>query len=356
MGYEIAEQLGWRLPDVIVYPAGGGVGIIGIYKALRELRDLGWVEGELPRLVAVQASGCAPIVAAFASGAAESQPWPDARTVAFGITVPKALGDFLVLDAVRETGGTAVAVDDDALLADQREIARLEGSLICPEGAACVTAVRQLRQSGWLAATTRWSCSTPAPGSSTRTWWPWAARARARRFAPGPVRNRCCTPSEQPGRNPARACVYGPVRGSWRPRAFGYRRLLPMTYGGSVALIVIGAILRFAISVLARERELAAHRGDPDDRGRHRPGRLPGVDVRAQASDHHDDQDPELDRGLRGASLHGAAALTGRAPGRLAPGTDHGPGGAWLSGSSHVPPPGLPGPCHACRVGSPRSP
>jgi len=152
MGYEIAEQLGWRLPDVIVYPAGGGVGIIGIHKALRELRDLGWVDGKLPRLVAVQASGCAPIVAAFTSGAAESQPWPAARTVAFGITVPKALGDFLVLDAVRGTGGTAVAVDDEDLLADQREIARLEGSLICPEGAACVTAVRQLRESGWLAA------------------------------------------------------------------------------------------------------------------------------------------------------------------------------------------------------------
>jgi threonine synthase len=152
MGYEIAEQLGWRLPDVIVYPAGGGVGIIGIHKALRELRDLGWVDGPLPRLVAVQAAGCAPIVAAFTSGAAESQPWPDARTVAFGITVPKALGDFLVLQAVRGTGGTAVAVTDEALLADQRETARLEGSLICPEGAACVTAVRQLRESGWLAA------------------------------------------------------------------------------------------------------------------------------------------------------------------------------------------------------------
>ena len=100
----------------------------------------------------MQASGCAPIVAAFASGATESQPWPDARTVAFGITVPKALGDFLVLDAVRGTGGTAIAVTDEALLADQRETARLEGSLICPEGAACVAAVRQLRESGWLAA------------------------------------------------------------------------------------------------------------------------------------------------------------------------------------------------------------
>ena len=150
MGVEIAEQLGWRLPSVIVYPTGGGVGIIGIYKALRELAELGWISGELPRLVAVQASGCAPIVAAFASGARHSEPWPEPHTVAFGITVAKALGDFLVLDAVYATGGTAVAVDDEALLADQREVARLEGSVICPEGAACVTAVRQLRESGWL--------------------------------------------------------------------------------------------------------------------------------------------------------------------------------------------------------------
>jgi threonine synthase len=151
MGLEIAEQLGWWLPDVIVYPTGGGVGIIGIYKALTELRDLGWAgEQPLPRLVAVQASGCAPIVKAFASGAAESERWPAPRTVAFGITVPKALGDFLVLAALYATEGTAVAVDDAALLADQRLVARLEGSLICPEGAACVTAVRQLRNSGWL--------------------------------------------------------------------------------------------------------------------------------------------------------------------------------------------------------------
>jgi len=151
MGFEIAEQLGWRLPGVIVYPTGGGVGIIGIYKALMELRELGWTgQQRLPRLVAVQASGCAPIVKAFASGAAESERWPEPRTVAFGITVPKALGDFLVLGALYATGGTAVAVDDAALLADQRLVARLEGSFICPEGAACVTAVRRLRDSGWL--------------------------------------------------------------------------------------------------------------------------------------------------------------------------------------------------------------
>jgi threonine synthase len=150
MGFEIAEQLGWRLPDVIVYPTGGGVGIIGIYKALRELRELGWIGQRLPRLVAVQATGCAPIVRAFASGATESEPWPDPRTVAFGITVPKALGDFLVLDALYATGGTAVAVADEALLTDQRTVAQLEGTLLCPEGAACVTAVRELRASGWL--------------------------------------------------------------------------------------------------------------------------------------------------------------------------------------------------------------
>jgi threonine synthase len=151
MGFEIAEQLGWRLPGVIVYPAGGGVGIIGIRKALREMRELGWAGGRLPRLVAVQASGCAPIVRAFASGATSSEPWPDPRTAAFGIAVPKALGDFLVLDAVRATGGTAIAVTDEELLASQRQVARLEGSLVCPEGAACFAAVRQLRETGWLA-------------------------------------------------------------------------------------------------------------------------------------------------------------------------------------------------------------
>ncbi len=150
MGFEIAEQLGWRLPGVIVYPAGGGVGIIGIYKALRELRELGWIGQQLPRLVAVQASGCAPIVEAFDRRAASSEPWPHPQTVAFGIAVPKALGDFLVLDALYATEGTAVAVTDQALLADQHAAARLEGTFVCPEGAACFTAVRQLRESGWL--------------------------------------------------------------------------------------------------------------------------------------------------------------------------------------------------------------
>ncbi|GHJ35675.1 threonine synthase [Streptomyces sp. TS71-3] len=150
MGYEIVEQLGWRMPDVILYPTGGGVGIIGIHKALLEMRELGWISGDLPRLVAVQAEGCAPIVEAFRRGDTESVPFPDAHTVAFGITVPKALGDFLVLDAVRETGGTAIAVTDKELLAAEAALARSEGAFICPEGAACFAAVEQLRGSGWL--------------------------------------------------------------------------------------------------------------------------------------------------------------------------------------------------------------
>ena len=150
MGYEIVEQLGWRAPDVILYPTGGGVGIIAIHKALLEMRELGWLNGELPRLVAVQATGCAPIVDAFHGGLAESTPPAHAHTVAFGITVPKALGDFLVLDAVRSTGGTAVAVTDEALLAAQVDLARDEGTWVCPEGAACFAAVGQLRESGWL--------------------------------------------------------------------------------------------------------------------------------------------------------------------------------------------------------------
>jgi len=153
IGLEIAEQLGWRVPDVIVCPVGGGVGLIGIWKALLELRELGWIDRPLPRLVAVQSAGCAPVVRAYEHGSAKTEPWPDASTAAFGLTVPAPLGGFLVLDAVRSTGGTAVAVTDEALLAEQRAVARLEGSLICPEGAACFAAVRHLRASSWLSET-----------------------------------------------------------------------------------------------------------------------------------------------------------------------------------------------------------
>ncbi len=150
MGYEIVEQLGWRVPDVIVYPTGGGVGLIGIYKALQEMRELGWISEKLPRLVAVQATGCAPIVKAFVEGAEEAAFWDGAFTTAFGINVPKPLGDFIILEALRQTNGTAVAVDDARIEADRAECARLEGVFLCPEGAATLSAVKALRADGWL--------------------------------------------------------------------------------------------------------------------------------------------------------------------------------------------------------------
>jgi threonine synthase len=150
IGLEIAEQLGWRVPDVIVCPVGGGVALIGIWKALAELAELGWIGPAMPRLVAVQAAGCAPVVRAFSDGAEVTSPWPDASTVAFGLTVPAPLGGFLVLTALRSTDGTAVAVTDEELLAAQARLARAEGCWICPEGAAGVAAVARLRESGWL--------------------------------------------------------------------------------------------------------------------------------------------------------------------------------------------------------------
>lgn len=150
MGMEIVEQLGWRMPDVIVYPTGGGVGLIGIRKALDELVTLGWLTGRPPRLVAVQSSGCAPIVRAFTEGTDTAAPWENAATVAFGINVASAIGDFLILSAIRDTGGTAVAVDDADILAEQAVCAATEGVLMCPEGAATLAAVSKLRESGWL--------------------------------------------------------------------------------------------------------------------------------------------------------------------------------------------------------------
>ncbi len=143
MGLEIAEQLGWRLPDAILYPTGGGTGLIGMWKAFAELRELGWLEGPLPRMVAVQASGCAPIVKAFEEGAERAQRWPDARTIATGIRVPQAIGDALMLRALHQSGGFAIAVDDSDIEAARDEVARHEGLLMCPEGAATVAALRQ---------------------------------------------------------------------------------------------------------------------------------------------------------------------------------------------------------------------
>jgi threonine synthase len=150
MGLEIAEQFNWEVPDVILYPTGGGVGIIGIYKALLELQEMGWIGEKLPKLVAVQADGCAPIVNAWEKKELASEFWPNAKTVAFGITVPKALGDFLVLDAIYKTNGCAVSVSDDEILAALSLLARSEGNFICPEGAATLAAALKLRDRGWV--------------------------------------------------------------------------------------------------------------------------------------------------------------------------------------------------------------
>ena len=153
MGLEIAEQLGWRVPDVILYPTGGGVGLIGIYKALRELQQLGWIAADkMPRLVSVQAEGCDPIVRAFESGAANIEPLDNTVTKAFGVNVPSpVLGAPSVLEAVRQTNGTAIRVSDEAAIAALHDIAETEGLLPCPEGATTIAAAAELRRSGWIA-------------------------------------------------------------------------------------------------------------------------------------------------------------------------------------------------------------
>ena len=150
MGLEIAEQFGWQLPDVILYPTGGGVGIIGIYKALLELQQMGWVTQPFPRLVAVQSTGCAPIIKAWEQRKSESEFWENAHTCAFGITVPKALGDFLVLDAIYKTDGCAIAVDDKDILQAEQMLASREGLFVCPEGAATLSAAIRLLEDGWI--------------------------------------------------------------------------------------------------------------------------------------------------------------------------------------------------------------
>jgi threonine synthase len=152
MGLEIVEQLGWQVPDVIVYPTGGGVGVIGIHKALRELQALGWIDGDrMPRLVCVQAAGCDPVVRAFLAGE-DVVPQADTSTVAFGLNVPAPLlGGPLVLEAIRRTGGTALTVTDGELLDAMALCSSLEGLLCCPEGAATIAAVAKLREGGWLA-------------------------------------------------------------------------------------------------------------------------------------------------------------------------------------------------------------
>ena len=148
MGYELAEQLNWELPDVILYPTGGGTGLIGMWKAFDEMERMGWIGSRRPRMVTVQAEGCAPIVKAFAAGANAGVDIPDAHTVASGLRVPKAVGDFIMLDILRKSGGTAVSVTDDELIAAVKEIGSAEGIFAAPEGAACLPALKTLLARG----------------------------------------------------------------------------------------------------------------------------------------------------------------------------------------------------------------
>jgi threonine synthase len=144
LGYELAEQLEWSLPDVIIYPTGGGTGLIGMWKAFEEMEAMGWIGPKRPRMVSVQSSGCAPIVQAFKEGKRFAEEFENAATVASGLRVPRAIGDFMILDAIRESGGTAVAVSDEALIAAVREIGASEGIFVAPEGAACLPALKEL--------------------------------------------------------------------------------------------------------------------------------------------------------------------------------------------------------------------
>jgi threonine synthase len=148
LGYELAEQMNWTLPDVIIYPTGGGTGLIGMWKAFAEMEQLGWLDERRPRMVTVQAAGCAPIVRAFEQGERFAAEFPNAATTASGLRVPKAIGDFLILDALRASGGTAIAVTDEELIAATREIGAAEGLFCAPEGAACLPALKQLLAAG----------------------------------------------------------------------------------------------------------------------------------------------------------------------------------------------------------------
>ena len=150
MGYEIAEQLNWTLPDVIIYPTGGGTGLIGMWKAFQEMEELGWIGSKRPRMVSVQASGCAPIVKAFGEGRETAEPWQNAKTVASGLRVPQAVADFLMLRALRESNGMALSVSDEEIIAEIPRLGRAEGIFFCPEGAACAAALRRLMQNGWV--------------------------------------------------------------------------------------------------------------------------------------------------------------------------------------------------------------
>ncbi len=150
MGYEVAEQLGWKLPQGIIYPTGGGVGLLGMWKAFEEMQELGWIGSERPRMVSVQAAGCAPIVKAWDEGKSISEFWPDATTIAAGLRVPKAYGDYLILDILKKSRGIALAVSDAEIMDALQHWARVEGVFAAPEGAASLAAYRKLRASGFF--------------------------------------------------------------------------------------------------------------------------------------------------------------------------------------------------------------
>ena len=148
MGYELAEQYNWKLPDVIIYPTGGGTGIIGMWKAFQEMEKLGWIDEKRPRMISVQAKGCAPIVEAYEKGWSESKFWKNAETIAAGLRVPHAIGDFLILKAVRESKGKAIQVSDESLLVSTKKMAASEGIYPCPEGAATLSACIKMVEQG----------------------------------------------------------------------------------------------------------------------------------------------------------------------------------------------------------------
>lgn len=150
MGYELAEQLDWRLPDVVIYPAGGGTGVVGMEKAFDEMERLGWIGPERPRMVAVQAEGCAPIATAYQKGERFADLFPNAHTAASGLRVPKAVGDFIMLDFIRRTGGTSLTVTDEEMIRAAREMASKTGVFACPEGGATLAAAQKLRDQGWI--------------------------------------------------------------------------------------------------------------------------------------------------------------------------------------------------------------
>jgi threonine synthase len=152
MGYEVAEQLGWRVPQGIIYPTGGGVGLIGMWKAFEEMQELGWIGAERPQMISVQSTGCAPIAKAWDENRPVSDIWPNAETIAAGLRVPKAYGDYLILDILKKSGGAALSVTDDEIIDALRNWARVEGIFAAPEGAAALAAYRKLRTSGFFTA------------------------------------------------------------------------------------------------------------------------------------------------------------------------------------------------------------